>query len=71
MALTPDNHGAGGAQSKIRNLTCEERADLAFKAHAALMKLQASDTALLSNPYWSILRMESFERFTDALKRIR
>ena len=71
MALNPHKRGAPSAQSQFDEMTTEQEAELAFRAHTALMKAQAADHSLIDNPYFDQLRHESYERFLLAWGRVR
>lgn len=51
-------------------LCAADQADNAFKAHAALLAAEASNPELSSNPYWTLLRQDAYERFRAAFLKV-
>ncbi len=46
----------------MTRLASDQRATDAFAAHAALLKAQVADRALVDNPFWIMLRQDAYER---------
>lgn len=57
-------------QERDCTLTPSELADLAFHAHAALLRMTALDPRLADNPFWTMMRQDAFERFYHAMEKI-
>jgi hypothetical protein len=51
-------------------LCAADKADNAFKAHAALLQAERVHPELSRNPYWTMLRQDAFERFADAFQQV-
>lgn len=49
----------------------EREAMEAFAVHAALLKAERDDPSLASNPQWTVLRQDAFERFSNAYTVLR
>ena len=55
--------------SKVPVISLDERrAREAFDVHAALLKAQRENPALLRNPQWTVLRQDAYEAFCSAFK---
>lgn len=50
-------------------LTNEERAALAFEVHVALLRMELANPKLKENPFWLMLRRDSFEEFYVAMEQ--
>lgn len=61
-----------GAVKKIAPIPAQvgsSQADLAFEAHATLIKAELHNPALRKNPFWTLLRQDAYERFGIELAR--
>lgn len=70
MAHRPIKPDAQGSQSQFAEMSWEEKANLAFACHKALMKMRAAAPHLAENPYFDQLILDSFQRFNDAFGRV-
>lgn len=68
--MRPNNANRANAQSQFIEQSWEQKAELAFRAHTALLKAQAADVSLIGNPYFDQLRLESYERFLSAWGKV-
>lgn len=60
------------AQSeRIPIIYCDERrASDAYNAHIALLMAENSDPTLKDNPFWTVLRQDAFEAFSNAFRKV-
>lgn len=47
-----------------------DRAELAFAAHCALVKAETENPALANNPFWTMLRHDTWEAFVTAYEKV-
>jgi hypothetical protein len=47
-----------------------QKAESAFMAHKALIRAEQANPSLKDNPDWTLLRLEAFERFSEAFERV-
>jgi hypothetical protein len=51
----------------VKTIGVNEREALdAFAVHCALLKAERTDPKLSSNPQWTMLRQDAYERFSNA-----
>ncbi|MBY0391731.1 MAG: hypothetical protein K2Q27_00540 [Novosphingobium sp.] len=55
--------------SASQRLTDEQRANLAFEVHVALLRMELATPKLKDNPFWLMLRRDSFEEFYVAMEK--
>ena len=56
---------------KQSTLSRKDRAELAFAANCAILKAQAADPILFRNPFWTMLRQDSYERFMEEFEAMK
>lgn len=47
------------------------KASDAYAVHSAMLRMERFNPELRSNPQWTILRQDAFERFAEAFKEVR
>lgn len=53
----------------IRERDSEQRRQEAWQVHQVLMLVEASTPSLRTNPFWTMLKQDAYERFAIELTR--